>query len=464
MDYSKLTKEELISVIKDLQNDELGKARDLFLSNISHDIRTLLNAIYGNAQILNSDDSLDASQKKFLLNIIYASSHIIDLINNIISVSRSSDGDKLILTEFNLFELLNSIYSVFKNVAKSKNIDLELNTNVEETVLIKTDKNKIFYILLNLLGNAFKYTDSGKVTFTCTIKEEKIYFEIKDTGFGIEENKIAELTKQYYRGENSHGTQGFGLGLGIVSKNLSLLGSSIKIKSKVGCGSSFSFKIKCQRNKKTFVSTQNNIFEMKKIDYIKQPNDFIVVIYGKTFEKQSVLSTYFNSRQIDYICMNNIKDLETKVEQKIVKMIFLDLKTLNNEDLTFFKKLKTSFSNLPIVSLTSSVMSGDLEKINDISTTYIVEPYSFLDLDQSLIMFTNEEFVFDEEIDEKQKHNIIISENIKTKLIDAAKLGSFKKCYDTINLITDNNSKEILLEYLNNYDFSMIINTIEKEE
>jgi len=461
MDYSKLTKEELISIIHNLQNDEIDKTRDLFLSNISHDVRTLLNAIYGNAQILNNDDSLNENQKKSLQRIIEASSHMIDLINNIISISKNSGNDKVVLSEFNLKDLLNSTFSVFKSVANSKNLSFELLTNIDDSFIIKTDKNKLFYILLNLLGNAFKYTNSGMVLFSCKMKDNKVNFEIKDTGLGIEEDKIDKLTNQYERGENSKGTQGFGLGLGIVSKNLSLLGSILDIKSKVNKGSTFGFKIKCQKNKKTFVSTQDDIFEMKEIESIKNPNNFNVLIYAKTDEEIPILSSYFNSRKILYSTIDNIDDLKKELELKQVKMLFIDLTSLNNEDVKFFMKLKSSTSNLSIVSLTSSVMSDDLIKVNELSTTYIVEPYSFVDIDQALIMFSNEEFNFVQKTIELEKHEIVINNDLKEDIINEAKLGNYKKCCDTINLIEDSYSKKVLLNYLDNYDFDKIVDTLE---
>lgn len=123
MDYSNLTKKELITIIEESRKKESDKHRDLFLSNISHDVRTLLNAIYGNAQILDNDNTLSVNNKKSVKKIINATSHMIDLINNIITLSKNSGNDKIILSQFNLKELLLNIYSIFKNLASSKGLD-----------------------------------------------------------------------------------------------------------------------------------------------------------------------------------------------------------------------------------------------------------------------------------------------------------------------------------------------------
>lgn len=457
MDYSTLSKTELISIINELEAKNLDESRDLFLSNISHDVRTLLNAIYGNAQIMNSDDSLNAVHKKSVERIIEASSHMIDLINNIISISKNRGDDKIILSEFNLNELLNNIYSIFKTVSLSNNLEFELNSKIDSTIIIKTDKTKLFYILLNLVGNAIKYTNEGKVSINCDSIDKYIVFEIIDTGLGLNKQDLEHISKEYVRGDNSTGTQGFGLGLGIVSKNLLLLDSELKIVSEKKKGSTFSFKIKCKKDSKTFVSTQNDIFDIKEIDFIKEPNDFYVLVYANNEDEVSILGTYFNKRRIEYKLVDTLSSLKEELELNTVSMMFIDSSKLDKDDYLFFKEYKKSNKDIPFISLTSSVMNDDLTRINSISTTYIIEPYSFVDIDQSLIMFSSQEFSFVEEVSDNTEHDIIIEEELKNKIIEESNLGNYKSCFGLIDGVGDKNSKKILLSYLENYDFDRII-------
>lgn len=466
MDYSNLTKEELITIIEESSKKESDKTRDLFLSNISHDVRTLLNAIYGNAQILDNDTTLSMDNKKSVKKIINATSHMIDLINNIITISKNSGNDKVMISSFNLKELLLNIYSIFKNVAFSKGLDFELNTNISKEYILKSDKNKLFYILLNLVGNAVKFTNKGFVSINCNISEVKktICFEIKDSGTGIEKSDITSLTNEYVRGENSKDIDGFGLGLGIVSKNLSLLESKLSIDSKLNKGSNFSFCIKCKKDSKTFVSTQEDIFEIEEIKSIKDPDSLIPIVYSCRKENISILNSYFSSRNIKYNEINNLDKLKSIEAKEINNIIFIDIDNLKKEEIKYLEKLKVKSKSISIIALTSLVMAKDLANINNISTTYIVEPYSFIDIDQVLIMFSNSEYEFVQRESLSTSFNIEIEDELKDKLILEANLGNYKVCNNLISQIVDNKTKECFISYLEDYEFDKIVDILSNKK
>lgn len=466
MDYSNLTKKELITIIEQSRKKESDKHRDLFLSNISHDVRTLLNAIYGNAQILDNDNTLSMDNKKSVKKIINATSHMIDLINNIITLSKNSGNDKIILSQFNLKELLLNIYSIFKNLASSKGLDFELNTNINKEYILKSDKNKLFYILLNLVGNAVKFTNRGFVSINCNISENKdsIIFEIKDSGSGINESDIINLSNEYVRGENSKDIDGFGLGLGIVNKNLTLLESELNISSKLNKGSEFSFSIKCQKNTKTFVSTQEDIFEIQEIKSIKDSDSLIPIIYSCRKENISILDTYFSTRNIKYKVINNIDKLKGIELNDINNMIFIDIDNINSEEINYLAKLKDENKDISIIALTSLVMARDLANINKISTTYIVEPYSFIDIDQVLIMFSSSEYDFVKKESTDTSFNIKIEEELKNSLVLESNLGNYKVCNKLIGQIVDNKTKEYLLDYLEEYEFDKIVDILSEKK
>ena len=136
---------------------------------------------------------------------------------------------------------------------------------------------------------------------------------LKTQVLGINESDIINLSNEYVRGENSKDIDGFGLGLGIVNKNLTLLESELNISSKLNKGSEFSFSIKCQKNTKTFVSTQEDIFEIQEIKSIKDSDSFIPIIYSCRKENISILDTYFSTRNIKYKevnCLDKLKGIE----------------------------------------------------------------------------------------------------------------------------------------------------------
>ncbi|MFA9373785.1 MAG: ATP-binding protein [Poseidonibacter sp.] len=462
MDYSKLTKSELISIIEENKNKNLDKSRDLFISNISHDVRTLLNAIYGNAQILDNDNTLNTNQKKSVKRIIDASSSMIDLINNIINISTNNGDDKVVLYEFNLNELLKNIYSIFNTITQEKGIRLNLDIELSDDFIIKTDKNKLFYILLNLVGNALKFTEHGSIDIKCKLVNQNILFEIIDTGIGIESEMISEITKDYTRGKNSSKIEGYGLGLGIVLKNLTLLGSTLIINSKVNKGSTFSFELQNIEKCIDFESTKNDILQMQEIDSIQKTKDFTILVYAKNEDEISILTTYFNTRNINFKHIDNIEEAKKQINSKPYNMVFLDSNKLNKDELSFWQIYKKANKTTPIITLTSSVMSSDLQKLNKISTTYIIEPYSFKDIDQSLIIFSKQKFNYKQITEQTPTQELVISEDLKIKLIKESNLGNYKSCSSLINNIQDDNTKEILINYLEQYDFDKIQTLLKK--
>ena len=211
MNYDHLTKKELISLIIDLKKNSYDNSRDLFISNISHDVRTLLNSIYGHTQVLSKDNSLQSNHQELVNKILDASSHMIDLINEIINISKNVGSGKLNLCTFDLNTLVANIYSIFESIALSKGIKIILNNKIPNDFIIKSDKNKLFYILLNIIGNAIKFTAKGSVTLNCEKNEDNsVLFEIIDTGIGIEHSLQKEILESYVRVEENSGYEGNG--------------------------------------------------------------------------------------------------------------------------------------------------------------------------------------------------------------------------------------------------------------
>lgn len=462
MNYENLNKKELIALIEELKVSKVDESRDLFISNISHDVRTLLHAIYGNAQILSNNTNLGSQEKKSVKRILDASSHMVDLMNDIINISTNTGTDKVILSNFSLDEFLENIYAIFTSVARDKGLSLELVNTCDDKIIINSDKNKLFYILLNLIGNAIKYTKKGSVTLSCKQIGEEILFEIIDTGIGIKKEMISEITKNYIRAHEKQNIDGTGLGLGIASKNIKLLGSVLEIESKVEKGSCFSFHIKCAKNNKMFVSTQDDIFNMKEIESPKRPDKFDILLYAKNDDEKNILGTYFSSRNIKYDYLEELELISSKLSAKKYNMVFIDANKLNNDEISILKIAQRS-SKTPLIALTSLVMSNDLFKLNQLFTNYIIEPYSFVDMDQALIMFSNEEFFYKQIEEDVINEKIIINNKIKHDIIIQANIGNYKLCQDLILEIEDEASKKTLNEYLENYDFDKIITVLNQK-
>ncbi|PHR72065.1 MAG: hypothetical protein COA66_07620 [Arcobacter sp.] len=464
MNYNTLTKKELITVIKEMKIQSTDNSRDIFISNISHDVRTLLNSIYGHTQILSKNKFLNDEQEELIDKILDASTHMIDLINEIINISKNVGLEKLNISDFELNTLIINIYSIFESLALSKNIKIVLNNELDSDFIIKSDKNKLFYILLNLLGNAIKFTHKGSVVFNCKKKDKNsILFEIIDTGIGIEASMQKKIFENYIRTQESNNYEGNGLGLAIAHKNIIALGSELKIDSMKNKGSTFSFVIKCESSKGNSLAFNKEVFELKEIKSLKKNNELFILIGKKVDKEKSILENYLNSKKIKYEIFNKEDELLNYLQNKSVDMIFLDTNLGNNNSIDIVKHIQKTNAKLPLIALTASVMSEDLTLLSKHFTNYILKPYSFSDIEQALIFFSGKEFEFEDKTSTRIENDFIVIENeeLKQDILKYAKLGQYKKLSQIMEKINNQKSKKVLKTHLNNYNFEEIINKIE---
>ena len=466
MDYNTLTKKELITIIKEMKIQSNDNSRDIFISNISHDVRTLLNSIYGHTQILSKNKFLNDEQEELIDKILDASTHMIDLINEIINISKNVGLKKLNISDFELNTLITNIYSIFESIALSKNIKIVLNNELQPDFIIKSDKNKLFYILLNIVGNAIKFTHKGSVVFNCKKKDDNsILFEVIDTGVGIEKSMQEKIFENYIRTQESNDYEGNGLGLAIANKNIIALGSELKIDSMKNEGSKFSFVIKCESSKENFLAFNKEVFELKEIKSLKKNNELLILIGKKIDKEKSILESYLNSKKIKYEIFNKEDELLNYLQNKSVDMIFLDTNLGNNNSIDIVKHIQKTNKKLPLIALTASVMSEDLKLLSQYFTNYIIKPYSFSDIEQALIFFSGKEFEFEDKMSIRVANDFIVIEDeaLKQDILKYAKLGQYKKLSQIMEKINNQKSKKVLKKYLNNYNFEEIINKIEAD-
>ncbi|MCS6960268.1 MAG: response regulator [Pseudanabaenaceae cyanobacterium SKYGB_i_bin29] len=225
-----------------------NRAKSQFLSQMSHEIRTPLNAILGFTQLLTLDDNLNPSQIETLKIIQNSGNHLLKLVNEILELSKIEAG-KVVLESvvFDLPDRLHQIYEMFRLRAEGKGI--QLNWQVDSPRWVIGDPDKLSQVLINLVGNAIKFTDQGSVTLTVSqeVKNDQeviLHFAVTDTGAGIaeaEQKLIFESFGQTKRGRRS--AEGTGLGLTISQKIINLMGGEIKVESKLGVGSRFYFSL-----------------------------------------------------------------------------------------------------------------------------------------------------------------------------------------------------------------------------
>ncbi len=237
-----------LELIKEKEYAEsCNRLKSAFLANMSHEIRTPMNSIMGFLSIIE-DEELPAELKKDYMQIIQSScTQLLHIIDDIIEISKIDTGNvELKMESFSLNALMERLYKSMSILLKDSNIEFELvSILTDNKQLIYSDPVRIEQILSNILLNAFKFTDKGKIQFGVNIEDEDMLFFVKDTGIGIAEENFEMIFNRFNQVESamqrSHG--GNGLGLPIAKAYVNKLGGKIWVESQLGQGSVFYFKI-----------------------------------------------------------------------------------------------------------------------------------------------------------------------------------------------------------------------------
>ncbi len=220
-----------------------NRAKSLFLANMSHEIRTPLNAILGYAQILQRDASLPEKQLQAVGTIERSGSHLLALINEILDLSKIESGRmELAVVEFDLRELAQGLSVMFELRARQKGLAWKIEGVGAEPIPVQGDEGKLRQSLINLLGNAVKFTDHGYVRLLLTRREgDRFLFEVEDTGPGISADAREKIFEPFTQGKEGRAKGGTGLGLAIARRQIELMGGNLELDSELGRGSRFRF-------------------------------------------------------------------------------------------------------------------------------------------------------------------------------------------------------------------------------
>jgi len=236
------TKELIIAKEQAEQSDRLKSA---FLANMSHEIRTPMNGIIGFAELLKESDIAVEEQQEYIRIIEKAGTRMLSIINDIIDISKIEAGLTLLdITETNINEQIEFIHTFFKPEMEIKGIKFSLNLPLSaREVHLRTDREKVYAILTNLVGNAIKYTKKGAIEIGYVKGTESLEFYVKDTGIGIPKDRQEAIFERFVQADISDkmARQGAGLGLSITKAYVEMLGGRIWVESGEGVGSTFYF-------------------------------------------------------------------------------------------------------------------------------------------------------------------------------------------------------------------------------
>jgi PAS domain S-box-containing protein len=412
-----------ISIAKDitqqkkLQN-ELIKAKQIaeesvilkeaFLANMSHEIRTPMNAIIGFTDLLLKKN-LPIQELDYVQTIKKSGENLLRIINDILDVSKIDSG----MMEFeehpiSIMEIFSSLNIMLSHKAREKKLKLDFDFDKKLPGTVLGDPTRLTQIILNLVGNALKFTKTGGVeVYAKLLKEEKdrydIEFLIKDTGIGITSDKLQFVFERFSQAE-AHTTRnygGTGLGLSIARQLVTLQGGTMSVTSVFGKGSTFSFILSFKKTDKIFVQNQVN-YDVEDIEQLSKLN--ILVVEDNLINIKFVKSLFANYKIEADIAENGKLALE-QMKQKEYDLVLMDIEMpeMNGYVTTSFIRHELK-SNVPIIAMTAHAMAGEQDKclalgMND----YISKPINANLLFEKMLMVVSSKLLADQAESKKNK-------------------------------------------------------------
>lgn len=327
---------------------ELTKVKSDFLASMSHELRTPLISILGLTELMLKDSGVVIKVKDRLGIVNRNGKKLLGLINNILEFSKFESGKIDIKKETCILnDLVEEIKSNVFQLAFEKNLKLVFALPENETIILNTDKNKLEQIILNLIVNAIKFTDSGFIEIKCDVRNQTdLFFEVVDTGIGISEEDQKLIFKEFKQvdGSTSRKYNGAGLGLAICKKYVELLGGALTLKSKIGKGSSFSFilqdsVLEASINKEHKFLTIDSLTENQEQNQsVKLP----VLLITDSPATKNIIRDYLTSYSIFCESSNTFIDAEKLIKNKIYSAIIINP---TEQSFSFITKIKSIKNN-----------------------------------------------------------------------------------------------------------------------
>ena len=363
--------------------EEANKAKQKFLSTMSHEIRTPLNAIVNTINFMKEESHLDGQIESFDI-LKFSSDNLLRIVNDILDFSKI-DAGKITFetTEFEIRKLINGVKQSFEfNVNKRK---LKLNIAVDKNIspVVAGDSVRLTQILINLVGNAVKFTEKGGITIEVEQKKRDnshvdIEFRIIDTGIGISKEMIGIVFESFTQASSSTTRKygGTGLGLAITQKLVELQGGKIKLKSKVGEGSTFSFILPFKISDKSHVKDESQLSSS-----LHSLEGLNVLVVEDNLINQKIVSKYLSKWGASYDIAENGRIAVEKVINNKYDLVLMDLHMPEMSGYEATEKIRAQkdkyCQDLPIIALTASVFIEDREKIFNYGMNgFITKPFN----------------------------------------------------------------------------------------
>lgn len=346
--------------------EESDRLKSAFLANMSHEIRTPMNAIIGFSNLLNNPDISAEERDEFSLLMVNSGNTLLQLIDDIIDIAKIEAGQMTIeMKNCDLNELLRGIFMNFtqkKTAYQNKPIEFRLNLGVESSpFVIQTDPLRLQQVLMNLIDNAFKFTEKGYIEFGYQVyqnsQKPSIKFFVKDSGIGLKLEEQKHIFDRFTKIENNTSKlyRGTGLGLAISKNIVSLMEGELGVESELNYGSTFYFTIPLKTRENNTIGSKSSI--SKKYDY--NWNTKTLLVAEDENSNFRLIEVLLKRTNVNILRANDGKEAIKQVENNRIDLILMDIKMPEMDGLEATRQIKKINKNLPIIALTAFAMQND---------------------------------------------------------------------------------------------------------
>ncbi|HEY9728694.1 MAG TPA: PAS domain S-box protein [Chroococcales cyanobacterium] len=393
------------------QSAAANRAKSEFLANMSHELRTPLNGILGYAHILKREKNLTSKQQDGLGIIQQCGEHLLTLINDILDLSKiEARKMEIHLSEFHFPKFINNITEIFRIRAEQKNISFSYELLSLRPTFVRGDEQKLRQILINLLGNAIKFTEQGGVVFKVgyvgngeselgnrkQTTNNKIRFQVEDTGVGIAPEKLVEIFLPFHQVETTrHWVEGTGLGLAISQKLAKLMDSTLEVRSQLGSGSVFWLDLDLPE-----VAKLTSVAEAKERNIIGFKGEKRkVLVADDKWENRSVLVNMLEPLGFEIIEATDGLDCLNKALESKPALILMDLVMPGLDGFEATRQLRklTELKKIVIIATSASVFDYSQDKSRKVGCNdFISKPVQAQQLLEQLRVHLGLEWVYDD--------------------------------------------------------------------
>lgn len=453
--------------------EQANATKSIFLANMSHEIRTPMNAILGFSQLLLRDSSILAQQREHLQIINRSGEHLLDLINDILEMSKIEAGRVNInRTSFSLNGFIEDLINLFRPRMEEKGLKFLIENEADNLKYIVADENKLRQIFINLIGNALKFTDSGSIIWRInTVKKQgviNLISEVEDTGEGMTQEELQRLFKAFEQTEVGIKAGGTGLGLAISQKFAKIMKGEITVHSTKGKGSCFRLRLEIKKGHTQ--KGDEKLFDNRVvgIQTIAEANKVLVV--DDIMENRSLIRETLKTAGFQVFEAENGKEAIEKFKKIKPHIILMDIlmPVMNGLEATKIIRKSQEGHDIPIIAVTSSVFENEKNKIMDSGVSgYLARPFKEKQLFEVIAECIDIEYIYEnEEIESsvnKHKFDIESMKELQKELVDKMKEatinGDSDRLFELVEEVFQLSPEigEELSELANNYKYEELL-------